>query len=440
MNRFARFWSPLRQLAALSGLLLTVACATVTPGPPAPPPVPTPLPQAAAPAPSTPTDLEKFATFLRNARVTALAQGIAPETFDRATAGLSPIPAIGQMNANQPEFVKPIWSYLDSAVSAKRIADGSALLATYGPALAAIEARNGVPKEILVAIWGMETDYGHVMGNFNLFGALATLAYDGPRRDYATPEFFAALHICQDQHLDPRDMTASWAGAFGQTQFTPTTFLREAVDGDGDGKIDLWHSPIDALASSAKLLADAGWQRNEPWGFEVRLPADFAYENADPDIRKPVSQWEALGVTDPHGTALPRNDAIASIYLPAGARGPAFLLLDNFRILLKYNNADAYALAVALLGDRIAGHPPLWASWPRDERPLSRDERVRFQSDLTSLGFDTGKADGVLGRRTRASLREYQMRHGYAADGFPTAAMLALLDADAAKTLVPAAQ
>ncbi|HEX3755731.1 MAG TPA: lytic murein transglycosylase [Rhizomicrobium sp.] len=437
MDRFARFFSPLRRLAALSGLLLAVACATVPPRPSTAPP-PTLPPQAAAPTPP-PTAAEKFAAFLRNARVKALAQGIAPETFDRATAGLSPLSAIGQMNANQPEFVKPIWSYLDSAVSAKRIADGKALAAAYDPALAAIEARSGVPKEILVAIWGMETDYGHVMGNFNLFGALATLAYDGPRRDYATPEFFAALRICQDQHLDPMEMTASWAGAFGQTQFTPTTFLKEAVDGDGDGKIDLWHSPLDALASSARLLADAGWQREEPWGFEVGLPPGFAYEDADAAIRKPVSQWAALGVTDPTGAALPPGDAMASVYLPAGARGPAFLLLDNFRVLLKYNNADSYALAVGLLAGRIAGRPPHWASWPRDERSLSRDERVRFQSELTSLGFDTGSADGLLGRRTRTALRQYQKQHGYAADGFPTAALLALLDEDAARTIGSAA-
>ena len=285
------------------------------------------------------------------------------------------------MNANQPEFVKPVWSYLDSAVSAKRIADGRALLATYGPVLTEIETRTGVPKEILMAIWGMETDYGRITGSFNLFAALATLAYDGPRKDYATPEFFAALRIAQDQHLDPKEMTASWAGAFGQTQFTPTTFLKDAVDGDGDGKIDLWHSPADALASSAKLLAEAGWQRGEPWGYEVKLPNGFAFEDADLDIRKPVSEWAARGVMDTaSGGALPARDDSAAIYLPARARtGRAFLVFGNFRVILKYNNAASYALAVGVLGDRIAGQARLSpASWPRGEKPLSRADRVQF--------------------------------------------------------------
>jgi membrane-bound lytic murein transglycosylase B len=433
MNRVAPFCSPLRRLAALAALLLVAACATVAPK--APPALPVPVSPAAAPAPPAPpppSAAEKFAAFLRDARVKALAQGITPETFDRATANLAPLPVIDRMNANQPEFVRPVWSYLDSAVSAKRIGDGTALMGRYGPALAGIESKSGVPKEILVAIWGMETDYGQVMGDFNLFAALATLAYDGPRRDYATPEFFAALHICQDQHLDPKQMTASWAGAFGQTQFTPTTFLKDAVDGDGDGRIDLWHSPVDALASSARLLAVAGWQRGRPWGYEVKLPDDFAYEDADPDIRKPVGEWAARGVTGAGGGPLPPSADLASVYLPAGARGPAFLLLPNFAVLLKYNNAASYALAVGLLGDRIAGRPGVVASWPRDERALSRAERVRFQIELTGLGFDTGSPDGVLGRRTRAALRTFQKSRGYAADGFPTASLLAQLDAAAA--------
>ncbi len=225
MTRFAHFWSPLRRLAALSGLLLAVACATVAPKPPPAPPPPPPAPAAPLPlaAAENATDLEKFAVFLLNARVKALADGITPAVFDRAVGGIAPIPAIAQMNLNQPEFIKPVWSYLDGAVSARRIADGKSLMAQYAPALAAAETRRGVPKEILVAIWGMETDYGHVMGGFNLFAALATLAYDGPRQAYAAPEFFAGLKIAQDQHFDPKQMTASWAGAFGQTQFTPTT-------------------------------------------------------------------------------------------------------------------------------------------------------------------------------------------------------------------------
>jgi membrane-bound lytic murein transglycosylase B len=257
---------------------------------------------------------------------------------------------------------------------------------------------------------------------------LATLAYDGPRADYARPEFFAALKIYQDQHYPLSEMVASWAGAFGQTQFTPTTFLKYAVDGDGDGQIDLWHSAPDALASAAKLLADKGWKPAQSWGYEVKLPAKFAYEEADTDTKKTLADWRALGVKTADGKRLPASQDIAGIYLPAGARGPAFLVFPNFDVILQYNYAASYALAVGLLADRMAGADGVKKSWPRDERALSRDERIRFQTDLTGLGFDAGTADGVLGRKTRAALRVYQKAHGLAADGFATASLLEKLD------------
>jgi membrane-bound lytic murein transglycosylase B len=294
--------------------------------------------------------------------------------------------------------------------------------------LARIEAASGVPKEILVAIWGMETDYGAESGGFNLFAALATLAYDGPRADYAKPEFFAALRLYQEQRYPLSEMVASWAGAFGQTQFTPTTFFRYAADGDGDGRIDLWQSAPDALASAARLLSAQGWKRGQGWGYEVRLPANFSYELADTDTLKPVADWRRLGVKTAGGDVLPASDESAGIYLPAGARGPAFLVLPNFNVILKYNNAASYALAVGLLADRMAGAGPVRQAWPRNERPLSRDERVRFQMALSKLGFDAGAPDGVLGRKSRAALRQYQKANGLAADGFATASLLAMLD------------
>jgi membrane-bound lytic murein transglycosylase B len=298
--------------------------------------------------------------------------------------------------------------------------------------LARIEASSGVPKEILVAIWGMETDYGSDTGGFNMFSALATLAYDGPRADYARPEFFAALKLYQEQHYPLSEMVASWAGAFGQTQFTPTTFFKYATDGDGDGRIDLWTSAPDALASSARLLADQGWKKGEPWGYEVKLPKNFAYEDADTDTQKTIAQWRAMGVMTADGSLLPAADDSAGIYLPAGAHGPAFLVLPNFRVILKYNNAASYALAVGLLANRMAGGAAVKHSWPRDERPLSRGERIQFQTDLSKLGFDTGAPDGVLGNQSRAALRQYQKSRGLPADGFATASLLAMLDRDAA--------
>ncbi|HEY2008842.1 MAG TPA: lytic murein transglycosylase [Rhizomicrobium sp.] len=421
----------LKRLLALCCTLGAVACTTTVPKPAPPPSTPVTIPAAPVPAPPT-SGNPKFDAFLAEARQTALAQGITSETFDAATAGIAPVPSIAAMNANQPEFSKPVWSYLDSAVSARRIADAKIMLARYGDVLARIEASSGVPKEILVAIWGMETDYGADTGGFNLFSALATLAYDGPRADYARPEFTAALRLYQEQHYPLSEMVASWAGAFGQTQFTPTTFFKYAADGDGDGRIDLWTSAPDALASSARLLSDQGWKKGEPWGYEVRLPKDFPYEDADTDTQKTVTEWRAMGVSTVDGALLPQSDDSAGIYLPAGAHGPAFLVLHNFSIILKYNNAASYALAVGLLADRMAGETPVKHAWPREERPLSRTERIQFQTDLARLGFDAGTPDGVLGRKSRAALRHYQKSKGLVADGFATASLLAILDKDAA--------
>jgi membrane-bound lytic murein transglycosylase B len=424
-------WRPLtglQRLAALCGALVAVACAATAPKPtpPAQPSVTIPI---APPSPGRPSSGDtRFDAFLAEARKTAQAQGISEASFDAATAGIAPIPAIAAMNANQPEFAKQIWSYLDTAVSARRVADAKVMLARYGDVLNRIEATSGVPKEILVAIWGMETDYGADSGGFNMFAALATLSYDGPRADYARPEFFAALKLYQDQHYPLSEMVSSWAGAFGQTQFTPTTFFKYATDGDGDGRIDLWTSAPDALASTAKLLADQGWKKGELWGYEVKLPAGFPYEDADTDTLKTIADWRALGVKTAKGTVLPASDDSAGIYLPAGAHGPAFLVLPNFNVILKYNNAGSYALAVALLADRMAGGDPVKHAWPRDERALSRAERFQFQSDLARLGFDPGTPDGVLGRKSRAALRQYQKAHGFAADGFPTASLLAAMD------------
>ena len=421
----------LYRLAALCGSLLVAACAATPPKPTPPAPPPVTIPAAPAPAPPG-SGNPKFDAFLAEARKSALDQGITAETFDAATAGIAPLPSIAAMNANQPEFAKPVWSYLDQAVSARRIADAKVMLTRYGDVLARIEASSGVPKEILVAIWGMESDFGADSGGFNLFAALATLAYDGPRADYAKPEFFAALKLYQEQHYPLSEMISSWAGAFGQTQFTPTTFFKYAADGDGDGKIDLWTSAPDALASAARLLAEQGWKKGESWGYEVKLPANFPYDQADIDTQRTVAEWRAMGIKTANGSLLPQSGDSAGIYLPAGARGPAFLVLSNFSVILKYNNAASYALAVGLLANRMAGSAPVKHSWPRDERPLSRTERLQFQADLAKLGFDPGTQDGVMGRKSRAALRQYQKAKGLLPDGFATASLLQMLDKDAA--------
>ena len=430
MDGISRFWARPRLALPLAGLVLAslVLAACSLPPPPAQPrAIPIPPEQTAPPAGS-------FAAFLAGFRIQALAAGISPATYDSATANLTPIARIQQLNEEQPEFSKPVWDYLDSAVSDRRVTDAVFLLVRNDTLLTGIEARYGVPRQILVAIWGMETDFGRDNGGFPLFGALATLAWQGPRTDYARPEFLAALKMQQQENYPPSELVASWAGAFGQTQFTPSTFLKYAVDGDGDGRIDLWQSSADALASTAAMLSANGWQPGKIWGYQIVLPPGFAYQDADIDIEKPLIEWQARGVTLPGGAPLPATQDAGAIYLPAGARGPAFLVFDNFRVILKYNNAASYALAVGLLADRARGAPPLIAAWPREELPLSRQERLDFQNDLLALGFDPGGVDGVLGRKTRAALRLYQLARGLPADGFPTHDILQRMAAELGKT------
>jgi membrane-bound lytic murein transglycosylase B len=390
-----------------------------------PPPVAAKPARVSVAAPASAEDV-KFRQFVQDFRKTALDAGIRPETYDVAMAGATRIRRVSERNLNQPEFVKPVWDYLDGAVSQRRVDDGRERLVSHAAELAGAEARFGVPREILASIWGNESDYGRVMGRFNIFSALATLAYDGPRVDYARPQLIAALRMMQQQQFAAADMTSSWAGAFGQTQFVPTTFLAKAVDGDGDGKADLWRSVPDALSSTANVLSGAGWFPGRPWGYEVRLPAGFAYEDADLDTVAPVAAWQARAVRPMAGGDLYGNEP-ASIYLPAGARGPAFLVFPNFKAILKYNNAASYALAVCLLADRLKGEGAVTASWPRDERPLNRSERLALQDALLKLGFAIGKADGLIGTRTRAAMRAFQKAHRLPADGYATNDLLALI-------------
>jgi len=386
-------------------------------------------PPAVSPAAASAAD-QKFAQFIVDFRVTAINAGIRPDIYDRSMAGITRNASVERANTSQPEFVKPVWSYLDSAVSDDRVSMGQQMEATYPGMLSNLESRYGVPKDILVAIWGMESNYGQQMGSYNMFEALATLAYDGPRQDFARRELLAALKMEQEEGLSPSQMTSSWAGAFGQTQFEPSAFASHAIDGDGDGRRDLWHSPADALASAAVLLKNAGWTTGAPCYVEVTLPSGFAYEQADSDTAKPVSDWKALGVKRTNGLDLPAGAGNAAIYLPAGARGPAIMAFDNFRTVLKYNNAASYALAVCYLAQRIHGGAPIMAPWPRDEQPLTSDQRTQFQTNLQQLGYDVGTIDGVLGRKTRNALRQYQKAHGLPADGFPTMEMLGRLNAD----------
>jgi membrane-bound lytic murein transglycosylase B len=391
---------------------------------PAPRAVPTPV--------AMPEEEARFYAFLRDFRGEALGAGIMPATYDRAVFGISLNVRVEELNEKQPEFVRPVWEYLAGAVSETRVERGREQIAANADLFRRLQDLYGVPPEILTAIWGLETGYGQNEGSFNLFEALATLSYDGPRIAYGRRQFIAALKIADIEGRDPATMTGSWAGAFGHTQFVPTTFLDHAVDGDGDGIRDVWDSPADALASAANYLKQSGWQAGESWGEEVRLPENFAYEDADTDVRKPVAEWARLGVVKISGEALPEDAEQAAIFLPAGYRGPAFLVRSNFNAILRYNAATSYALAIGLLSDRLkdpgAGNGPgagnVQGSWPLDEAPLDESSRTALQDGLTALGFMTGGTDGVLGRQTRAAIRAYQKARGLPADGFATASLL----------------
>lgn len=364
----------------------------------------------------------RFRAFLGSFRDDALKAGIKPETYDGATASIDVNTRVQELNERQPEFVRPVWDYLDGAVSPARVNRGREMIAANAALFAKLQDTYGVKQEVLAAIWGLESNYGQNTGTFNIFEALATLAYEGPRTTFGRRQLIAALKIAQDQGRDPSTMTSSWAGAMGHTQFIPTTYLEHAVDGDGDGKRDVWDSPADALASAANYLKESGW-RGDMWGEEVKLPDAFPYQQADSDNRKTLSAWGAIGVTTPSGEAV-AGDAQAFVFLPAGPRGPAFLATGNFNAILKYNFANSYALAIGMLSDRLSGGNGLVAEWPRGEAPFDKRQATALQEGLTALGFDTGSNDGVLGRRSQQALRDYQRARGLAPDGFPTPELL----------------
>jgi lytic murein transglycosylase len=322
----------------------------------------------------------------------------------------------------QPEFTRTVWAYLDSAVSAQRVARGQEKLQQLHPQVDAITARYGVPTEVIFAIWGMESNFGSNVGDIPTIDALATLGFEGRREEWARGQLLAALKILQNRDIAREQMIGSWAGAMGQTQFLPSNFLAYAVDADGDGRRDIWGSVPDVVASTANFLARSGWQAGQPWGLEVRLPSGFDYARAD-DVRQPASQWAGEGVQSVDGAPLPALEG-ASILLPAGARGPAFLVGTNFRTILRYNNSTSYALAVGLLAQKLTGGPGVQAAWPRDLQALSSSQVRALQTALNARGFDTGRPDGTMGPATRRGIRQYQLSQGLPADGYPTLELL----------------
>ncbi len=371
---------------------------------------------------------QRFAAWVDAFRASAQAQGIDEATLHAAFDDVHLLPGVVERDRAQPEFTRTVWDYLDIAVSARRVMRGQdQWLQVRVPADAAA-ARYGVPSAVLIAIWGIETNYGQVTGSTPVIDALATLGFDGRREAWARGELTAALRILQRGDIARAQMVGSWAGAMGQTQFMPSTFLAYAVDADGDGRCDLWNSAADVLASTANHLAAAGWRAGEPWGAEVLLPAGFDLGRADGRTRQSSAQWAADGLRAADGTALPEL-ADAALWLPAGARGPALLTGANFRALLAYNNSTNYALAVVLLAQGIAGGPGVQTAWPRDLQPLSRSQVRQLQDALNARGFDSGTVDGLAGPATRDALRRFQRSVGLPADGYPTIDLLERLAA-----------
>ncbi len=401
------------------------ACAPMLPEPqvalPAHQPQPQPGAPVAAPAatPQTPPlaayDQQGFEGWKQG--FLARKGGARRAEYARQLEGLTPDPTVVRLDRNQPEFSKPAGAYVQNAVTSVRIAQAKQRIDRVPWS---VVQRFGVPSEILVGVWAQESAFGQVQGDYDVIRSLATLAYDGRRRDWAEGQLKDALDIVVDGRRERSGLKGSWAGAMGQTQFMPDNYLRLGVDQDGDGKVDIWGDDADALASAANLLAQAGWKRGQSWGYEVVLPASFDYAEAE-GPKHDWAYWAAKGVRLAQGGTPNGAEALeeATILLPQGANGPAFLALPNHYVIRRYNNSVSYALAIGLTADGIMGKPGLTKAWPNDPS-MSRDQRIGAQRALTKLGYDTQGVDGVIGSNTRAALRRWQIATGRTADGYLT--------------------
>jgi membrane-bound lytic murein transglycosylase B len=368
---------------------------------------------------------ERLAALIAEVRPEAIAAGISPSVFDAAFQGLTADASLLDLLTAQPEHVMAPWDYMGRIISDKRIAEGRQKLAEHKAVLDEIEAKLGVDRHVVVAIWGIESSYGALPGKRPIVRSLATLAVADPRRPaFWRKELLAALQIIQRGDVAADRMWGSWAGAMGHTQFMPSSFLAHAIDFDGDGHRDIWQSVADALGSTATYLKRSGWQTGEAWGLEVVLPAGFEYRLAAPRDARDPAEWRALGLEPPAGSDWPAALSRPSLVLPAGMHGPAFLVGGNFQAILKYNNATLYALAVGHLADRLAGRPALAALWPTNDPPLDRAGRKELQERLAREGHAVGSIDGIIGDGTRNAVRAWQGQQGMPADGWPGTQLL----------------
>ena len=366
----------------------------------------------------------RFDAWVGSFRARAASQGIAPATLDRAFRNAGYLPGVIERDRNQTEFKRSLEDYLAIAASDERVTTGRAKLRQYGPLLADIEARYGVEPRIVAAIWGLESKYGARRGSVPVVSSTATLAYDGRRGVFFEKQLLAALRILQNGDVAPERMTGSWAGAMGHTQFIPTTYQAYAVDLRGDGRRDIWSDdPTDALASAANYLAKSGWRRGQPWGVEVRLPAGFNTGQTGRGTTRSPAAWAAQGVRDMSGGTVPDYGA-ASILIPSGPTGPAFMVFRNFTVITRYNNSENYVIGVGHLSDRLVGGPPIRGAFPPDAQGMTIDDRRELQSRLTQAGFDTEGTDGVIGKKTEAAIRAYQRSAGMSATGVASIELL----------------
>jgi lytic murein transglycosylase len=420
--------------AGLLTAFLTGCAAQPTQAPVAAP-APAPAPIVAAPAPSVPdfTQINQttcpgttpsYAEWVARFGAYALHQGEPEPVIRVAFADVTENPKIRDRAGKQAEFVTPVWTYIDRAVSDERIAKGQAKLPEVRSIAADVERDYGVSPAVLMGIWGIETDFGNNFGDVNVFEALSNVGYGTSRKDFACTELMSALKIAASGKVQPKQMIGSWAGAMGHSQFLPSNYLTIAVDRDGSGAPDLWTSMPDVFASTANHLVRDGWQRGLTWGFEVKLPKGFPYQEAELDIEKPVSHWQQRGVRTIDGQPLPALPGGTSILVLAGYQGPAFLVTKNYKTILKYNYSTSYALAVAYLGQRVMGGPGVKAKWPVDEPLLSLDEREELQQRLVDRGLLAGNVDGVIGLKSRKAIRAFQLQVGLPADGFATKGLL----------------
>ncbi len=366
---------------------------------------------------------EAFAPCVADLQRKARQQGLGPKIVDEVLGGVKFVPKVIELDRRQPEFTATFADYLNKRVTEDRVKRGRELLARHRKLLDQLLRQYGVPPQYLVAFWGLESNYGGYLGDMPVLDSLATLACDPRRSEFFTTQLLTALHLIGPRGVEPDQMQGSWAGAMGHTQFMPETYKKYAVDGDGDSRVDLWNSIPDAMTSAANFLAGLGWKTGLRWGREVVLPENFTYKEVGIQNRRPLNEWRELGIVTAFGGPIPQADVQAALLVPAGHQGPAFLVYDNFDVIMEWNRSEFYALAVGYLADRINGGGTLKQP-PPDQPPLSIAQVKELQTRLNTLGFEAGEPDGILGPGTRRAIRALQHQRDMVADGYPAAAVL----------------